>query len=278
MSSKVDNPFENQETSNAYEAVDEVYQKSAHGIKDFCTKFDAEYFSADKNIVDLGAGTGVSSEILKEDFDGVFILAEPSKAMMAHAYKRLGDSVTYVQTTADEMYNCFKRDIDTVFALNCIHLFPDWTQAFAGVAASLKKGGHFVFNITAPSYAFENITDIEKDIYQANIDFYKALNAKVQNPILESTVTLLENSLEGASTEAVTKESMTKFLEALNFELLETEILEIETTISYQEKIWQMMGNSFLQDSKAVDELIASIKLPSKMLVRQAVFLCENKN
>jgi ubiquinone/menaquinone biosynthesis C-methylase UbiE len=272
--SKIENPFETQSTSNAYDTVDEVYRLSALGVKSF---IDPLSFGKDANIVDLGAGTGISSEILSEGCRN-FCLVEPSLAMLEHANKRLGEKVLYVQATAEDMYQAFNKDVDAVYALNCIHLFPDLAKAFAGVAASLKQGGSLIFNITAPSYSFENISQLEKDIYQANINFYKNLNKIAPNLILEKTVELLEENLEGKSDQMFTKESLISFLEGMNFKFSDMKVLEISTEISYQQNIWRMMANSFLQDQEKIETLVMGVEVPSKMLVKQAVFIFENLN
>lgn len=274
--SKTKNPFEAQSTSNAYDAVDEVYRKSALGVKKI---LNPSTLGEAASVVDLGAGTGISSEILSSDnVVKNFCLVEPSLAMLEHAQKRLGDKVFYAQATAEDMYKAFNKDVDLVYALNCVHLFPDLTKAFAGIAASLKEGGKVVFNITAPSFSFENISDLEKDIYQANVDFYKSLNKVAPNAILEKTVELLEDNLEGKSEQMFTKESLTKFLETMNYKLVDMKILEIDAEIEYQQNIWRMMANSFMQDSQKIEDLVKNVKVPNKMLVKQAVFIFENKN
>ena len=273
--SALENPFETKETSNAYDAVDEVYRKSAEGVKSI---LDPISMGEEANVVDLGAGTGISSEILSAGKMKNFCLVEPSKAMLEHAYQRLGDNVLYVQASAEDMYQAFNKDVDAVYALNCVHLFPDLTKAFAGVAASLKEGGKFIFNITAPSFAFDEVSDIEKDIYQANIDFYKALNEKVANPILEKTVELLQGNLEGKTEQMFTKDTMTQFLEALNYKFEKMEILEIDADIEYQKNIWRMMAKSFMDDEVQVEAMVESVKLPARMLIKQAVFVFENSN
>lgn len=272
---KLENPFETQSTSDAYNAVDEVYRKSAIGVSSI---FSPISMGKDAKVVDLGAGTGISSEVLASSGIENFCLVEPSAAMIEHAQERLKDKAIYVQATAEEMFQAFDKDVDIVYALNCVHLFPDPTKAFAGVAASLKQGGKLVFNITAPSFAFEDVSELEKEIYQANINFYKALNQVAPNPILEKTVELLENSMQGSNEQMFTKESMTGFLASLNFKLEDLKILEIDADIDYQKNIWRMMANSFIQDEKQIDDLVASVAVPEKMLVKQAVFVFENLN
>jgi SAM-dependent methyltransferase len=274
--SETKNPFEAQATSNAYDAVDEVYRKSAIGVKAI---LDPSTLGKNACVVDLGAGTGISSEILNAE--GVienFCLVEPSLAMLEHAQKRLGDKAYYTQATAEDMYQAFNKDVDLVYALNCVHLFPDLTKAFAGIAASLKQGGKVVFNITAPSFSFENISDLEKHIYQANIDFYKSLNEEAPNAILEKTVELLEDNLQGKSEQMFTKESLTKFLESLNYKFIEMKVLDIDAEIAYQQNIWRMMANSFIQDQEKIEKLVQKVNVPEKMLVKQAVFIFENAN
>lgn len=273
---KTENPFNAQSTSDAYDAVNEVYRKSALGVKAI---LNPSSLGADASVVDLGAGTGISSEILNSDaVVKNFCLVEPSLAMLEHAQKRLGDTAYYVQATAEDMYQAFDKDVDLVYALNCVHLFPDLAKAFAGVAASLKQGGKLIFNITAPSFAFENISQLEKDIYQSNINFYRSLNEVAPNAILEKTVELLEDNLQGKSEQMFTKESLKQFLEALNFKFVDMKVLEIDAEIAYQQNIWRMMANSFIEDQEQIEELVQKVAVPEKMLVKQAVFIFENEN
>ncbi len=275
MTTEANNPFETQSTSNAYDAVDKVYRKSALGVVGI---YNPSSKDEDAYVVDLGAGTGISSEVLISTGLKNFCVVEPSAAMIEHAKNRLGDKATYIQATAEEMYQAFNKDVDLVYALNCIHLFPDLAKSFAGIAATLKRGGKFIFNITAPSFSFGEISDIEKEIYQANIDFYKSLNKLSSNTILEKTVELLEENLAGHDAQMFNKDTLSEFLKALNFKVLDSQTLEIEASIDYQKNIWRMMAMSFVDDEAKVEALIDLTKVPGKMLVKQAVFVAENLN
>ena len=269
------NPFEKQATSNAYDAVDEVYRKSALGVTDI-VKPDS--FGAEASVIDIGAGTGISSEVILERGAPSLGVVEPAMAMIEHAKARLEKKAYYVQATIEEMHQAFNKDVDLAYALNCIHLFPDLGQAFAAVAATLKKGGKFVFNITAPSFKFEEVSEQEKAIYQANVDFYKSLNETANNPILAKTVELLELSIEGKNDQSLTKESLDGFLLAMNMKPLEFHVMDIEASIDYQKNIWRMMAKSFVEDESAVEKLIDAVKMPEKMSLKQAVFVVENLN
>ena len=55
-------------------------------------------------------------------------------------------------------------------------------------------------------------------------------------------------------------------------------VFEISTEISYQQNIWRMMANSFLQDQEKIETLVMGVEVPPKMLVKQAVFVFENLN
>lgn len=268
------NPFENKETSSAYFTVDEVYQCSARGVKQV---LDPCSLGAEAIIVDLGAGTGVSSEVLKEGVNNFFVV-EPSESMLEHAQKRLGDEVYYINKDAAHMFEAFNKDVDAIYALNCIHLFPDLLQAFAGVAASLKQGGKLVFNITAPSFMFENVSDQEKIVYQANVDFYKGLYKLVQNEIVKQTADLLQDALEQKSDKMFTFATINQFFSSLNFKYLQMQELDIAVNREFQYSIWRMMAKAFTNDESSVENIIKSVSLPEVTSIRQAIFVFENNN
>lgn len=77
---KVTNPFEIKETSEEYSKVDPIYKISAQAAIDFVNPLD--HNGATGTVLDIGAGTGVSSEIILEAGVENLYLIEPSAAML----------------------------------------------------------------------------------------------------------------------------------------------------------------------------------------------------
>ena len=269
------NPFENKTTSSSYSKADPIYQKSAEAIVEFQDPLE---FGADSVLVDLGAGTGVSSEVLVKKGAKNLTVVDPSKAMLAEAEARLEDEVEYLCSDAEQFYANFEANVDIVYALNCIHLFPDMVKALAGIACALKKGGLFVFNISAPTYSFETIDTEEKALIQANLDFYKNLSEVVENPILAHTVELLKRTIDGDKELLYTKERFVEIFKSVNFEFIDSREIVIEVEADYQKNIWRMIAQSFIQDMEQIETLIKSVELRGMIKLRQAQFKFANQN
>ena len=121
------NPFEEEKTSEKYSTIDAVYEASSEQAVEFVKP------EAGLKVVDLGAGTGVSSSKILAAGATDLSLAEPSSAMLDKAKEKFGDKVNYVQTGAEDLVKHFEENIDLLYAMNCIHLFPDITKAFASI-------------------------------------------------------------------------------------------------------------------------------------------------
>jgi len=269
------NPFENKETSSSYASADPIYQKSAEAVVKFQ---DPKEFGDDAIVIDLGAGTGVSSTVLLQNGAANLTLVDPSRAMLEEAETKLQDRVEYICASAETFYGSFDSNVDLIYALNCIHLFENMLQAIAGIACALKQGGLFVFNISAPTYSFNEMTQEEQDLIQANLEFYKKLNDLVSNPILEHTVQLLTKTLEGDKGSLYTKDKFIEIFKSVNFEFKDSSEITINVEADYQRNIWRMIAQSFIQDSEQIEELISSTKLPETIKLRQALFKFSNLN
>ena len=269
------NPFENKTTSFFYSKADPVYQKSAEAIVKFQDPLE---FGPDSVLVDLGAGTGVSSEVLLEAGVKSLTIVDPSNAMLAEAEQRLEDRVEYLCSDAEQFYANFESNIDIVYALNCIHLFPDTVKAFAGVACALKKGGLFVFNISAPTYSFETMDPEERALIQANLEFYTKLSQAVENPILAHTVELLKRTIDGDKELLYTQDRFIEIFKSVNFEFKDSNEIVIEVEADYQRNIWRMIAQSFIQDMEQIEALIEAVELSGMIKLRQAQFKFANQN
>lgn len=269
------NPFESKETSSSYSESDPVYKKSAEAIVEF---HNPQQDGEDLVIIDLGAGTGVSSQVLLQNGAKNLTLVDPSRAMLEEAEARLQDQVQYICANAESFYGSFNANVDLIYALNCIHLFGNLLEAIAGIACALKKDGLFIFNISAPTYSFDLMDKEEKELIQANLNFYTKLNAIIQNPILEHTVLLLTKTLEGNKSDLYSKDKFIEIFKSVNFEFKDSAEITIQVESDYQRNIWRMIAQSFIQDMDQIEEVIKSVELPEFIKLRQAQFKFSNQN
>jgi ubiquinone/menaquinone biosynthesis C-methylase UbiE len=267
------NPFTNQEASNAYQSVDPIYEMSAKYVLDFV---NPKSFANNARIMDIGAGTGIASEMIIKTGFGRLTLLDPSSAMLEQAYKRIGDQASYIESSIENLIFDELETFDLIYALNCFHLFQDMSKALANIACLLKPSGVFVFNISAPTYSFDSMTEIERFIIQANYEFYKKLNNISPNPIIESTLSLLIKILNGNSDITFTKNKIQAVFQAVDLELEDYSEVIIKIHNQYQKNIWRMMGTAFCSDANAIEEIINSVKLPQEVEIRQAIFKFSN--
>lgn len=269
------NPFNNKNTSMAYSKADEVYQKSAETLLEFQ---DPKEFGDNSIIVDLGAGTGVSSMALIEAGAKNLTLVDPSRPMLEEAESKLDDKVEYLCASAENFYANYEGNVDAVYAFNSIHLFQNIAEALAGIACALKENGVFIFNISTPTYTFKTIDQEERDLIESNLRFYRILNDELNSPVLSHTIELLEKTLLGTSDLSYTKEKFLDLFKALNFEYKDSNEVSIEVKSCYQKNIWRMISQGFIEDEEKIESLIDSIVLPETIKLRQAQFKFQNKN
>ncbi len=291
------NPFTSSKTATAYTGSDPVYAASTEAVISFVPPKAAK-------ISDLGAGTGVSSEIILSALDAgtQLTIIEPSTAMIAEAKQRLGDKLEYLNIGADSIP---ADSFDIIYALNCFHLFPDHASAAQRISAALHASGVFVFNLSSPSFKFEAMGEDELNVLYANLDFYAELHAHSGSgySVLASTVQLLtslvtaisyngreDEIIEGlniSATELIersrkgvrglySKDELANIFKAANMDLTDYSEVLIRVPADYQRNIWRMMAKAFIPDEAAVEELISSIQLPVAVPIRQAIFkLCK---
>jgi SAM-dependent methyltransferase len=275
MINNTKNPFENKEVSDAYSETDPIYQRSA----EFMVEFQAPaVFGDEAVIIDLGAGTGVSSEVILNKGAKKLTLVDPSRAMLEAAELKLGDRVEYLCADAENFYANFLGTVDLIYSLNSIHLFPNLTAALASIGCALKKDGYFVFNISAPTFSFDAVSSEELELIKANLEFYSKLNEVVNNPILEHTVMLLDKTLKKECDLQYTRDKFIELFKYINFEFADYSEVIIELDSSYQQNIWSMMGQSFTEDGELISKIIDSIPLNQTIKVRQALFKFKNNN
>jgi trans-aconitate methyltransferase len=96
-------------------------------------------------VLDLGAGTGQTTEELARLFPGAaFTLVDPSQGMLDVARRKLptgtfvrSDAADYLRSTPDESW-------DLVAAIGCLELVPDMFEVLRLSASRLVPGGHLV--------------------------------------------------------------------------------------------------------------------------------------
>jgi len=99
-----------------------------------------------KHILDIGAGTGLLSAVIKESFPGARLtLLDGAPAMLAQARKLLGDAGTHY-LTADLLDPLPAGPWDAIVSALAIHHLSDEHKRdlFARIRSSLRPGGVFV--------------------------------------------------------------------------------------------------------------------------------------
>ncbi len=276
MANQVDtNPFESENASGKYSSTDEIYLLSAiEAIK----LVNPVSENPEASILDIGAGTGIGSEeLIKEGAKNITVL-EPSSSMMAQAKERLGDKANYIEAKIEDVLELEDMVFDMAYALNCFHLFQDLSKSLANIACVIKNDGYFVFNISAPTYGFDELSEEELVIIQKNLEFYTKLSEKVQSPIIENTKDLLEKTLARNYEQIFDKQKITDLFKAINFDLCDYKESLIKISSDYQVNIWSMMASAFSQDQKMINEIIESIELSRQITIRQAIFKMQNRN
>ena len=267
------NPFANQNTSNAYQSVDPIYEMSANFVLSFVNPKD---FAANARIMDIGAGTGVASEKIINTGVGRLTLLEPSSAMLEQAKNKLGNNASYIESSIENLNVVDHEPFDLVYALNCFHLFQDLSKALANIACLLKPSAVFVFNISSPTYSFATMTNSERLIIEANLHFYRELNKLVPSPIVTHTAELLQKILQGNSEITFSKDKITALFESVDLDLEDYKEVIIKIDNQYQKNIWRMIGTAFSSDAQTVEAVINSINLPPEVEIRQAIFKFSN--
>jgi len=266
------NPFENKSTSDSYQSTDLVYSTSAKAILNV---FAPDLLQTHAQVVDLGAGTGVSTaEILKYK-PAKLTIVEPSMAMLENAASVLGPGIEYIHSSAEKMFEHFDSNVDLIYACNCFHLFQDLASVLASIACTLKPKGFFVFNLTSPAFRFDTLTETQKLAIKANRDFYSALNQLSPNDVLAYTSDLLQKALDGTQTQVYFKDQLEQIFPSVGINLSNYQEQDLEYPSVIQKNIWRMMGQSFTQDQEALSKIIEAIELPSNIAFKQAVFVMQ---
>lgn len=263
------NPFTSDEASKNYSNADFLYEQSALQTIDFLNPSNPDF----DLIIDLGAGTGVSTEALYKAGASNLHVVEPSEAMIAENKARLGDTdVKFIRAAAENFGAHFDKNVDVIYALNCFHLFADLKLILDQLYKSLKPGGRFVFNVSMPSFTFENLSAEEFVSVKANRDFYKALEQHSESPLIQNTINLFNKILAGDTLNLVNKEGLINAFFELGFKFDNYGEYYIEGNAQAQKVLWELVATCLISAQDERKAFLENIKAPAKMLFRQAYF------
>lgn len=262
------NPFSKKKVSEAYKDADPVYKESARLAISFMSPLGKGL------VVDIGGGTGISTQAILEAGPKILCLLDPSEAMISQAKKRLEDKVRYIQLPVERMCEEFNDTVDLAYALNCFHLFPDARSAVLNISGALKSGGIFVFNICSPSYYFNSINSDELDVIKSNIDFYSSLHQanQEQSKVLANTVKLLTEAIHSKGELVYTKDKIKLLFSYANMMMLDQEETVISIEPYYQKNIWRLIASGYISDEQQIEDIINNTYIPDVVRIRQGFF------
>ncbi|NQY78817.1 MAG: class I SAM-dependent methyltransferase [Candidatus Caenarcaniphilales bacterium] len=263
------NPFTSDEASKNYANADFLYEQSAvHSVK-FLDPSSPDF----DLIVDLGAGTGVSTEALFKAGAPNLHVVEPSESMISENKARLGETdVKFIRAAAENFGAHFDKNVDVVYALNCFHLFTNLKLILDQLKKSLKPGGRFVFNVSMPSFTFDELSTEEFVSVKANRDFYKALEEHSQSPLIDNTIKLFNKILAGDTLDMVNKKGLIDAFFEFGFKFDNYDEYFIEGNAQAQKVIWELVATCLITDGVERQSFLDNTKAPAKMLFRQAYF------
>jgi ubiquinone/menaquinone biosynthesis C-methylase UbiE len=115
---------------------------------------------ADATVLDLGAGTGKLTRLLRESFDGV-IAVEPSEPMR-RVMEQTCPGIELLDGTAEQI-PLWDASVDAVFAAECFTWF-DGPRALAEIARVLRPSGALVLLWNVPSRPTEPSLETVEEI------------------------------------------------------------------------------------------------------------------
>ena len=105
--------------------------------------------SGDASVIDLCCGTGITAEAVLEVLGqgGRVIGVDASSPMLGQARRHVTDErVEFIQSPAEELPSAIEGPVDAVVCNSAIWQ-TDFAKVAAGVAALLRRGGTFTFNV-----------------------------------------------------------------------------------------------------------------------------------
>ena len=127
-----------------------------HNCVDQLIKYVSPKIKEKDIVVDFGAGTGTSSNMILKKFKNKISLwlVDNSPAWLGKAYEYLHSRPNvdfFVLEKKDHHYSPLsetvgKESVNHVLSSNTVHLIPDLKDTFKGIFDSLESNGVFVFN------------------------------------------------------------------------------------------------------------------------------------
>ena len=263
------NPFESEEASKNYANADFLYKQSADHAVNFFNPFE----QGCNKVLDLGAGTGVSSEALLATGLQDLTLIDPSASMLDKAKARLGENAKYIQSSAENFGDHFDHNVDVVYALNCFHLFHNLEAIVNQLSKSLKTMGRFIFNVSMPSFYIPDLNTEEFISLKANLEFYKSLSEFTgDNPLVKNTVDLFNKILAGDTEKIFDKKKLIDILFSVGILFDDYKEYYIVSNADGQKVIWDLVAVCLIENDLKRKEFFETVKVPAKMVFRQAYF------
>ncbi len=271
----VNNPFLSTKTSEIYKNTDFLYlQSSKNAVEIANPKNFTSKDSKEDLVIDLGAGTGISSHIILNELadNQKLIVLEPSKPMIDKACQRLQHDVEYINDSINNLAQYFDKNLSLAYALSSFHLFGNLTDLAVQLKLSMKPGAHFIFNLAMPSITFSEISLLERNIIKANYSFYLKLYERTKEELILNTSSAFEKILNDNYTHAYNKENLIEFFQSIKFKLHKYQEAFVEGEDENQKAIWRMIAASYIEDEQDIEDLISEVELPDKLYIRQAFF------
>ena len=116
-------------------------------------------------LLDLGCGTGISSQIALEALSdqGLLYALDNSKPMLDMARSNLsGRPATFIHADAAQFSQCLERPVDRIICNSVFWQLRHKPAVMAQLRQALKPDGLFVFNVPEPYFIFKSIPRSQK--------------------------------------------------------------------------------------------------------------------
>jgi ubiquinone/menaquinone biosynthesis C-methylase UbiE len=133
-----------------------------------------EYVKEDEKLLDLGIGTGLSSELFNKAGLKIYGIDGSSEMLKQCASKQITDELKFMDFTISDKLPFYNDSFDYVIANGLFYFFEDLTPLFRNVKQVIKKKGKFGFTTEAISNSY-----IETGAFCVKSRKIKKLNDKV---------------------------------------------------------------------------------------------------
>lgn len=248
-------------------SIDSAFARSAIEMVNFHKP------SADHLQIDLCYGNALSCELLLDAGAKKLTVIENPENIFEDTQERLGHQASYMRLRVEELDKHYANKAYAIYALDCFHMFEEPVNAIKSIHESLIDGGSLVFNLSQPLFKSVNETEPEKQLLNANLQFYQKLFAASgsNNEVLATTISLMSEMIS-TSTSAYSKEKIELLFNFVDMKLVDYKEVLIKMHAKDQQEMWRNMAMSFLPDTASVDDLVNSIMLPNEVNMRQAFY------